>query len=485
MTADQVAVGVDVGTGGVRALAVTTDGTVTATSEVPFPAGSTQVTGARVEQKPQLWRETAEQALQHLVAQLDSHTDVIGVAVDATSGTFLLVDQHGNPLTPGIMYNDQRAVDVTPEVASLLQDTLKPYGIQIGSSFALPKIVHLLRERDELRGLCHQVVHQTDWVVGTLTDDMDATDISTALKSGANPGSLHWPKELQQLGIAIEWLPRVVLPGTPIGQVSRAGAQRTGLRPGTPVFAGCTDGTAGCLASGARSAGQLNVTLGTTLVFKAISPHPIVDASGAIYNHRHPAGGYLPGAASSTGGDWIDTTLPGSDLDRLGAAARRHVPTRTCVYPLVKRGERFPFVCPAAEGFGLESIEDPACRLAAGMEAVALLERMAIEQFEHLGLPIDSTVFATGGGARSDLWLQIRASANRRCYSVPENAACAMGAAVLAAAHALGSCEEAVSAMIRCGHKVEPVEDWIQRLDESYHLFRTALQERGYCEAIA
>ncbi len=95
----------------------------------------------------------------------------------------------------------------------------------------------------------------------------------------------------------------------------------------------------------ARAAGELNVTLGTTLVFKGIATQPILDPMGAIYNHRHPAGGYLPGAASSTGGDWIETLFSGKDLATLESAARPLIPTHTAVYPLVKQGERFPFCC--------------------------------------------------------------------------------------------------------------------------------------------
>ena len=92
-----------------------------------------------------------------------------------------------------------------------------------------------------------------------------------------------------------------------------------------PVVAGATDGLAGCLASGAKEPGDLNVTLGTTLIFKAVSPQPLLDPDGVVYNHRHPAGGYLPGAASSTGAEWVEAFFRGEDLERWGreAAARR------------------------------------------------------------------------------------------------------------------------------------------------------------------
>ncbi len=153
------------------------------------------------------------------------------------------------------------------------------------------------------------------------------------------------------------------------------------------MVAGCTDGTAGFLASGAAAPGDLNVTLGTTLVLKAVAARPLVDPAGAVYNHRHPGGGFLPGAASSTGGGWTSEHFGKADLDQLGGQAAALLPTGRLVYPLMRTGERFPFAAPAARGFGLEETAPPAERFAAGMEGTAMVERLGIERFESLGLP--------------------------------------------------------------------------------------------------
>ena len=97
------------------------------------------------------------------------------------------------------------------------------------------------------------LVHQTDWIVGRLCGRYDVTDVSTALKTGVEPARLEWPDAIEsRLGIPRKLLPEVVLPGTPIGRLTAEAAAATGLPAGTPVVAGCTDGTAGCLASGAR-----------------------------------------------------------------------------------------------------------------------------------------------------------------------------------------------------------------------------------------
>ena len=342
--------------------------------------------------------------------------------------------------------------------------------------------MHLAETQPRVFARCRRIVHQTDWIVGMLCGHMDVTDISTALKTGADIGRLSWPAAIErELNIPLGLLPRLVLPGVPIGEVTADAAATTGLPVGTPVISGCTDGTAGCLASGASCHGDLNVTLGTTLVFKAVADRPVVDPAGVIYNHRHPAGGYLPGAACSTGGEWIDSQLPAeAELETLGREAAGWLPTRHCVYPLVRQGERFPFDCPWAKGFGLDEITEPAERLAAGMEGVAYLERLGVERFCSLGFPIGQQVYATGGAVASETWLRIRAAVNRRIYAVPEHPECAMGAAILAAAAQLGNCQQAIKKLVRVARQVEPAAQLGRAYDEGFERFSAELQRRGY-----
>lgn len=471
----EVVVGLDMGTSGARAIAMSLAGEIEAEGSARLPADATTVAGPCVEQNPQAWNSAAQQALRAMTSQLPPGTKILGLAVDATSGTFLFVDRHNQPASPGYMYNDQRATDVASEVAAALQETLSPYGIQMAVSFALPKIVHLLRQHPDRASTGQRIVHQTDWLVGMLCGDFATTDISTALKTGADPGTLTWPAAIEQLGVPRAMLPRLVLPGTELGQVTAHAAEQTGIPRGTPIVAGCTDGTAGLLASGAKEVGDLNVTLGTTLVFKAIAPQPLLDPAGAIYNHRHPAGGYLPGAASSTGAEWVEALFPGADLEALGQQVFSVLPTAAIAYPLSKVGERFPLSWPAARGFGLDLIADPVQRFAAGMEGVAYLERMGMERFEQLGLPIHDTLYATGGGVASDAWLRIRASVSRRTLAVPTHAGCCVGAAVLAAMPTLGSCSAAAAQLVRMGRTVEPVSEWCAHYERQYQQFRELL----------
>ena len=184
-----LAVGLDVGTSGVRALAMDLTGRVVAGGRSEFPAASKHNDGVVAEQDPLAWTAAAQAALQSMTAALPAGAKIVGISVDATSGTFLLADAGCRPLGPAIMYNDLRAAAQAPRAAEALRGTLRPYGIEIAAAFALPKIMHLAATQPEVFGRCRHVVHQTDWIVGMFCGRYDVTDASTALKTGADPGA--------------------------------------------------------------------------------------------------------------------------------------------------------------------------------------------------------------------------------------------------------------------------------------------------------
>ena len=107
-----VAIGLDLGTGGARAVAVDLSGELVASGRADIPAGQVRADGPFVEQDPNGWRSVSQMALRQLTETL-GRREVVGISVDATSGTFLLVDQMQRPLTPGVMYNDLRATEQT------------------------------------------------------------------------------------------------------------------------------------------------------------------------------------------------------------------------------------------------------------------------------------------------------------------------------------------------------------------------------------
>ncbi len=432
----EVWLGVDLGTSGVRALAVTSTGDIVGRGERPL---TSHRAGPRHEQDPAQWWEAAAAAIGDAVAGIDPHR-VAGVAVDGTSGTVLVVAADGAALTPAVMYDDGRAGAQCDRVNQAGAATWARLGYQrMQTSWALPKLLRLLEEHPAARRgrLAHQVdVVNRHLVGGAAATDL-ATDLSNALKTGADLESGTWPSEVhQELGLPASLFPDLVRPGAPLGVVGATAAARCGLVAGTPVLAGATDGTAAQLASGATEPGSWNVVLGTTMVFKGVTRDLLHDPQGVVYSHRAPDGSWLPGGASSTGAGVLvrerdGGPLSGWSLDDLTAAADLGEPAPTVVYPLAGEGERFPFVAPGARGFTLgdRTGEEPPVRYAALLQGVALVERLALDGLDRLGADLTGRHVSTGGGSANTSWTQLRADVTGRDLEVPAAAWSAAGSA--------------------------------------------------------
>ena len=450
--------GIDLGTGGARAVVATTGGELVASGEAPIEARFVRRSATRHEQDPAGWWSAVEGAVREAVS-LAGTDPVAAIAVDATSGTLLGLDEEGRATTPGLMYNDGRA--------STPLGRLRWFADHDPRAFEATRLV----------------AHQADWITGRLTGSFGVSDHGNALKSGFALVSERWSEEIEPELRAR--LPEVVASGTRVGELAPGVARRLGLSPGTAVFAGLTDGTAGFLASGACRHGDDSTTLGTTLVFKRLAPEPVQDPRGIVYCHKlphRPSGdAWIPGAASNTGAEWIRHGYAGEDPGVLDEHARPHLPSPVLAYPLHGRGERFPFSAPEAEGFCLPEVVGVE-RYAAMLQGTACVERLAYEVLDRLtGTAPRGDVYVTGGGSASDLWLQLRADVTGRTLHRPAHPSSAFGAAVLAAAGLRGeppmtACKRMVS--IERTFRPDPAR---AEAFGSYHArFVDALRARGY-----
>ncbi len=107
-------------------------------------------------------------------------------------------------------------------------------------------------------------------------------------------------------------------------------------------------------------------------------------------------------------------------------------------YPLVSRGERFPFAAPAAEGFTLGEPGDDVERYVAILRGAAFVERLCFDYLDLLGAPVDGEIILTGGATKSAYWNQLRADVLGRPVTLRENAEPALGMALLAASATTG-----------------------------------------------
>ena len=351
-------------------------------------------------------------------------------------------------------------------------------GYRMQASWALPKVRWLVRTG--ALGPGDRIAHQADHIAGRLTGHPVPADASNALKTGYDLLRRRWPADVLDLvGVPVAALPAVVVPGTRVGVVGAAAAAHTGIPAGTPVSAGMTDGCAAQIAARALEPGDWSSALGTTLVVKGCTAELLHDPAGAVYSHLNPDGGWLPGGASSTGAGVLGREFPGADLNRLTAEASLAEPAPGVCYPLAGRGERFPFVAPDATGFAEGLGDGPAARLAATLQGIALVERLAYDRLAALGADTAGPVTFSGGATGNPRWTQLRADILGRRVLLPATVEAAAGMAVLAAAPP-GGLAATARRMVRIAGTVEPDPERGARFEPAYERLCAALAERGW-----
>ncbi|MEU1850035.1 FGGY family carbohydrate kinase [Streptomyces sp. NPDC019990] len=462
--------GIDLGTQSVRVLLVTADGRVLGSGSAPLTG---RRDGLRHEQDPVRWWAALCTASRAALARAPG-VPVGGLAVCGTSGTVLLTDGSGRPVSPALMYDDRRAARQAARA--------REAGLAVQDTWALPKALWLVEEYGP--GL--RLAHQPDLVVTRLTGEPPPADSSHALKTGYDLNGEAWPEAaLAQLGLPEALLPDVVRPGTRLGEVCARAADATGIPAGTPVLAGMTDGCAAQIASAALRPGSWNSVLGTTLVLKGAARDPVRDPTGVVYNHRAPDGTWLPGGASSVGAGALTAHFPDADPATMDERAAAFEPSRAVAYPLVSPGERFPFRAPDATPLVLGDPSGEADLWAALLQGVGFAERLCRDYLHHLGAPLGGSLTFTGGGARSPYWNQLRADILGRPARIPEQTEPALGMAALAAfgVSEAGALAEVAERMVRIRTVLEPRPGRTAAFAEPYARLVDALREHGWLPA--
>ncbi len=414
-------IGIDVGTSACRACAIDQQAELLAEARTELPPPSRD--GTRVAQDPGLWWLALTETLDKLCPQIDSAT-VRRVAVDATSATLLLCDRRGQPLTPALMYNDARA----SAEAERIRQLAPPESAAASPSSSLAKLLYLRSERADGGYLA---LHQADWLAGKLSGQFGISDANNALKLGYDPVRRSWPDWLHRLPLHPNCLPRVVVPGTPIGTGDRGLARRWNWPQAVEIVAGTTDSTAGFIATGAATPGTAVTALGSTLVLKVLSNTPVFAARYGIYSHRL-RDRWLVGGASNAGGSVLRQFFTLQQIDAYSAALQPQRPTGLDYYPLPAAGERFPVCDPLLQPRLTPRPASDAEFLQGILEGLARIERRGYQRLAELGAPYPDRVISVGGGARNAAWTTIRA----QLLGVPVVAAAhqeaAYGAALLA-----------------------------------------------------
>ena len=399
MTSAGGAIGVDLGTSGCRAIALSATGQTLGEARVALPAPLRDGLGVS-EQDPALWWAAVVTVLCELAPKVAGSAP-LRVCVDATSATLLLTSTNGEPLGTALMYDDTQARTEAAKLAALVPADSPARGA--GSS--LSKLHYLARRRPGQGP--RLALHQADWVLGRLTGRFGLSDWNNALKLGFDPGAVCWPGWLSALDLQGVKLPEVLAPGALAGPLTHGALVETGLPRGTLAVAGTTDSTAAVLATGPLSPGDAVTCLGSTLVLKIVAERPVTAPEFGVYSHR-VGDLWLVGGASNSGGAVLRRFFDDAQLRELSAGMDPDRPTGLDYYPLPGPGERFPVNDPGLEPRLDPRPADDQVFLQGMFEGVAGIEARGYRFLTGLGAPRLRRVLTTGGGAANQAWMQIR-----------------------------------------------------------------------------
>lgn len=413
------ALGIDIGTSGVRAVLLGRDGEFLAMSQTAMMLP--QQDFGRLWQDAAVWAAAMDEVLLALKAKFAEH-QVLAIAIDGTSGTIVPIDEDGAPVGLASMYNDvadRKFLDPVMKVAP--QETAAR-----GGSSPLARVLEMQASMKPVR-----ILHQADWLAGRLSGRFDVSDENNALKTGYDPVKRLWPDWIKETGLDVKLLPEVVAAGERTGSILPAIADRYRLPRDVAIVAGTTDGCAAFLASGASDPGDGVTSLGTTLTLKLLSDRPVFAPQYGIYSHRI-GDQWLAGGASNSGGAALAAHFSREDIVRLTPLIDPDHPTGLDYYPLPKPGERFPINDPVMESRVTPKPEDERLFFQGLLEGIAGVEELGYRRLAELGASSLKTLRSVGGGAGNDKWTRIRERLLKVPFKSPLSEHAAAGTARLA-----------------------------------------------------
>ncbi len=415
-------IGIDAGTSGIRACAINKNGDILASRSLSLPLPEHTDEGG-VQQDPAIWRNTLMAVLQQMAQDIDLDA-VAALGIDGTSGTVMLVNEHDEPLTPALMYNDARAYSEVQRLKEIAPTSSPVHAVTAG----LPKIMWLAEQTD--KRLVRHISHQADWLTGLFTHLPGHSDVNNCLKTGYEPINRNWPDWLDQ-AVSREWLPKVRKPGEPVASINADAARLFGLSKNAMIVAGTTDSHAAILATGIRRVGDAVTSLGSTLVTKIISPKPIFNSQYGIYSQ--PFGdNWLVGGASNSGGAVLRKYFNDEKMLALSQIIDAEHNTDLDYYPLLTTGERFPINDPAMQPRLSPRPDNEALFFQGMLEGIAKIEQQAYQLLHKLGAAYPTSVRTVGGGAINKKWTRIRAKFLDVDMLDAEHTEAAYGSALLA-----------------------------------------------------
>ena len=449
-------VGLDVGTTGVKAVAISDRGDVLARAERGYPLATPRPGWS--EQDPDDWWRAAQAALR----ELDVEPTAIGLSGQMHG--LVAVDEQDHVLRPAILWNDQRTSAECREIEERVGAgrVLELTGNPVLTGFTAPKLLWLRRHEPGTYARIRRILLPKDYVRLRLTGEhvTEVSDASGTLLFDVRGRRWSAPM-LEALEVVPDWLPPALE---------------------STEFGGAGDQAASALGVGIDTPGPASVVLGTSgVVFAALDGYS-PDPRGALHTFCHaiPLTWHSMGVMLSAGGSlqWLSKALGNVPTDALlREAAEWPAGSEGLLFQPYLAGERTPHADPDARGafVGLTLRHDRGALARAVLEGVAYGLRDSLELLRAVGVVVE-VGRVSGGGARSRLWLDIVASVlDLPLERTAAEEGAAYGAALLGgvANGVFADAHEAVSTCVRVRDRVEPVAELRAAYEDGYARYRT------------
>ncbi len=495
--------GLDLGTQSLRAALVDRNGRTLA-----FGVAAIETTHPRpawAEQAPEDWWRAARSAVaQALDAARVGPGQIAGIGLDCTACTVVACNRQGQPIRPALLWMDQRAHREAAEISATGNPALRYVSGRVSPEWMLPKALWLKRNEPAAYGQADWIVEGTNWMMYRLTGEWTLSLNHVAAKWNYARPDGGWPVGLlRQVGLGdllAKWPETIVPLGRGTATLSSIAADELGLKPGTPVAQGGIDAYLGMLGMGATHAGDFAVIVGSSTCHLAQSERGVFGSGAAgCYPDATVEGLYTIEAGQTATGsilDWYRRHFAGreqAEADRRGVSVYEILDAQAAATPpgaegLVVRddwqGNRSPYMDPHARGLihGLTLAHGPGHLFRALYEATACGTRHILSDATQHGLQVER-IFLGGGGARSNLWVQVHADILQRpIHLTRDPETCALGAAMAAslAAGIYPDFDSAAASMVHVERTVEPqlanaavYEDLFDRYVRAYEALRT------------
>ena len=423
--------GIDVGTGGSRAVLIDSQGALLASATVEHaPFESPEIGWA--EQNPDDWRRASFEAMRQVLKNENVRAEEIGaIGLSGQMHGAVFLNEAGEVLRPSIIWCDQRTSEQCRELTEKIgaEKLIELVSNPALPNFTLTKMLWTRENEPEIWNQTRSILLPKDYARFCLTGDK-ATDVSDA--SGTlllDVQNRKWSTEmLAAVEMSESLLPALYESAEITGTISAECAAETGLVTGTPVVAGAGDNAAGAIGMGIVKVGSVSATIGTSGVIFAVTDKPSIDLRGRIHTFCHaiPDRWHVTGVTQAAGLSfrWFrDNFAENESYDDLVAeAAKIPIGADNLLWTPYLMGERTPHIDSRVRAslIGLTASHTKAHVVRAILEGVAFSLRDSIEIFRELSIPIE-IIKLGGGGARSALWRQIQADVYAQAVETVES----------------------------------------------------------------